>query len=119
MLGLMLGHVLLYYFVVGDGSVLSVELVDELLEVVVDEHRRVLRVECGATPYGAFNRYTVEDVDQPTAMLLGATDSDVLDSRIETGSGQGSRARRQIDYELSSDFFKESLVPRNGLLLIP
>ena len=115
----MLGHVLRFPFFVGDGSVLCMELVDELLEVVVDERRQVLRVECGAMPYGAFNRCTVEDVDQPTGMLLGATDTDVLDSLIKTGSGHGSRARRQIDYELSSDFCKESRVPRNGLLLIP
>ena len=95
------------------------ELVDELLAVVVEARRQVLLVKMGALPHGAFNRCTVEDVYQPAAMRLGATDADVLDSRIETGSGHGSRARCQIDDETSSNLVEERLVPSDWLLLIP
>ena len=110
-LGHTLRRFLLITLVIGDGSVLCMMLVDELLEMVVDARRQVLLVQRGALPYGGFNRCTAKDVYQPAAMRLGAKYTDVLVSLIQTGSNQGSRARCQIDHKTCCDLFEESLVP--------
>ena len=68
-------------------------IVYDLFEVVVDNGRQVLFIQFGAIAGYVLNPCTVENVDQPAAVLLGATNTDVLYPVFEACTGQSSTAR--------------------------